>query len=291
MQFELKQFFRSNPILFRLIAVNLAVFLVINIFRLFLFLFNLTDYLDTVTGFLGVSSNLNILAQRPWTIVSYAFLHLGIFHFVFNMIMLFVGGKLFSDFIGHKQLIATYFLGGLVGAVFFVGAFNAFPVFEDIKFDALAIGASASVLSIFIAVAVYAPNFKLPLLLIGPVQLKYIAIFIVVVDIISISRGNPGGHIAHLGGALWGFIYATLLQKRIDPANTLGRWFASLGNLFQGKPRMRAKYTSSRPISDFEYNANRAEKQKEIDRILDKISQSGYDSLSATEKEILFKSS
>jgi len=291
MQNELKQFFRSNSILFRLIAVNLAVFLVINIFRLFLFLFDLTDYLDTVTGFLGVSSNLNILAQRPWTIVTYAFLHLGIFHFVFNMIMLFVGGKLFSDFIGHKQLIATYFLGGLVGAVFFVGAFNAFPVFEDIKFDALAIGASASVLSIFIAVAVYAPNFKIPLLLIGPVKLKYIAIFIVVVDIISISRGNPGGHIAHLGGAFWGFIYATLLQKRIDPAKTLGRWFSSLGNLFQGKPRMRAKYTSSRPISDFEYNANRAEKQKEIDRILDKISQSGYDSLSATEKEILFKSS
>jgi len=196
---------------------------------------------------------------------------------------------LFSEFIGAKQLPVTYVLGGLAGAIFFIAAFNIFPVFADVKHQAVALGASASVLSIFIAVAVYAPDYRLPLLLLGPVKLKYLAIFFVVIDILSIERGNPGGHIAHLGGASWGLIYGLLVKSRVDPAKVINRWMGSLGSMLKRRRKLKVKYSSARPLTDEEYNFQRAEQQKEIDNILDKISQRGYESLTASEKELLFR--
>ena len=288
---EIRYFFTKSPLLARLIGLNLIVFLGLNLIRLAMYLFNISGVFDELTRFLSVPSYLEALINRPWTVLTYAFVHLGIFHFVFNMIMLYVGGRLFEDFLGRKQLLATYVFGALTGALFFIAAFNIFPVFEPVRTQAIAIGASASVLAVFIAVASYAPDFKLPLLLIGPVKLKYIAIFIVVIDILSISRGNPGGHIAHLGGAFWGFLYAYMVRKQVDPAKALNRWVKGWKAALSGRPRMKVNYSATRPATDEDYNLQRAEKQREIDRILDKISQSGYDSLTAREKETLFKSS
>ena len=286
---ELKQFFLKGSVLVRLIGINLAVFVVVNLFRLVFFLWNMQGAGEVMTAWLGISSNPGVILTKPWTAFTYMFLHFDFFHILFNMFVLYVGGRLFSDFIGAGRLMVTYLLGGLVGAIFFVVAFNFFPVFGDVRSYALAIGASASVLAIFIAIAVYMPNYQLPLLILGRVRLKYIALVFVLIDVLSIERGNPGGHIAHLGGAFWGFIYATMLKTGIDPAGQISTWFSSVGKLLSPKPRMRVRYTKARPLSDEEYNNQRVEQQKEIDRILDKISESGYDSLTTKEKEMLFK--
>ncbi len=286
---ELKHFFLKGSVLARLIGINLLVFLLVNVVRLFFFLLNIQGAGEVITNWLGVSSNPAVILTRPWTLFTYMFLHFDFFHILFNMFMLYVGGRLFSDFIGAGRLTVTYILGGLTGALFFILAFNFFPVFGQVRSLAVALGASASVLAIFVAIAVYMPNYQLPLLLIGRVKLKYIALVFVLIDILSIERGNPGGHIAHLGGAFWGLAYARLLQAGKDPAGAINKWIKPLGRFFSGKPRMRVKYTKARPLSDEQYNDQRAERQKEIDRILDKISQSGYDSLTTSEKEMLFK--
>lgn len=286
---EIKRFFLRGTVLSRLIMVNLGVFILVNFLRLIFFLWNVGGAGDLMNAWLGVSSNPAVILTRPWTLVTYMFLHFDFFHIIFNMIMLYVGGRLFSDYIGAGRLTVTYILGGLWGALFFVLGFNLFPAFQEVRSVALALGASASVLAIFISIAVYMPNFELPLLLLGRIKLKYIALVFVLIDILSIERGNPGGHIAHLGGAFWGFLYARTLLSGKDPARKLNRWFKSLGSVFSRKPRMRVKYQRGRPLTDEAYNDQRAEMQKEIDRILEKISQRGYESLSSKEKEILFK--
>ena len=286
---EIKQFFLKGSVLTRLIGINLAVFVLLSLFRLVFFFWNIQGAGEVMADWLGISSNPLLILARPYTAFTYMFLHFDFFHILFNMIVLYVGGRLFSDFIGAGRLTVTYLLGGLVGAAFFVVAYNIFPVFSQVRYDAVAFGASASVLAIFIAIAVYMPNYQLPLIVLGRVRLKYIALAFVLIDILSIERGNPGGHIAHLGGAFWGFLYATMLKTGKDPAGFISKWFKAFGSLFSAKPRMKVKYTKARPVSDHEYNEQRAERQKEIDRILDKISESGYDSLTKREKELLFK--
>ncbi len=287
---EIRNFFLRGSVLARLIGVNVAVFILINLVRVFLFLLNIDGAGDQITQFLGISSNIHVILHRPWTIITYMFVHIEFFHILFNMIVLYVGGRLFSDFIGKDRLTATYLVGGLVGGLFYVAAFNVFPVFQDVVAFGLAIGASASVLSVFIAIAVYMPDYQLPLLLLGRIRLKYIAIFFVVLDIISIDKGNPGGHIAHLGGAFWGFIYATLLKSGRDPALVIGFYLDKFSKLFRSKPSFRVEYNRERPVTDDDYNRQRAENQQKIDKILDKISQSGYDSLTREEKDLLFRS-
>ncbi|MEE4176910.1 MAG: rhomboid family intramembrane serine protease [Bacteroides sp.] len=286
---ELKQFFLKGSILARLIMINLGVFILVNFVRLIFFLWNVQGAGEVMTNWLGISSNPVVILTRPWSALTYMFLHFDFFHLIFNMIMLYVGGRLFSDFIGAGRLTATYILGGLWGALFFILAFNLFPVFNDVRSVGVALGASASVLAIFIAISVYMPDFELPLLLVGRIKLKYIALVFVLIDILSIERGNPGGHIAHLGGAFWGFVYAKMRLSGKDPARGISNWFKSVGSMFSRKPRMRVNHSQGRPLSDEEYNDKRADRQKEIDRILDKISQSGYESLSSKEKELLFK--
>lgn len=286
---EIRHFFLRGSVLSRLIGINVAIFILVNLIRVFLFLWDIGSGGAAITHWLGVSSNIHVILHRPWTIVTYMFLHLEFFHILFNMVVLYVGGRLFSDFIGQDRLTITYLLGGIAGAIVYIASFNIFPAFSELAPYSVAIGASASVLAIFIAIAVYMPNYQLPLLLLGRIRLKYIAIFFVVLDLISIDKGNPGGHLAHLGGAMWGFIYATLLKKGNDPALVLGYYLGRVTRLFRRRPRFRVEYNTERPVTDDEYNRQRAEHQQKIDHILDKISKSGYDSLTKEEKELLFK--
>lgn len=286
---EIKNFFFRGSALSRLIGLNVLIFLIVSLLRVLFFLFNEHQLSQQLSEWLGISSNVHVLILRPWTAISYMFLHFDMLHILFNMIVLYVGGRLFSDFIGSERLVPTYLFGGLSGAVFFVAAYNFFPVFSDVVGNSLAIGASASVLSIFIAIAVYMPNYRLPLVLLGAIRLKYIAIFFVVLDIISIDKGNPGGHLAHLGGACWGFFYATLLKSRKDPAKAVGLWFDAIVSIFSRKPRFKVEYTRGRPLSDDDYNEVKARERKKMDEILDKISRAGYDSLTTEEKSFLFK--
>lgn len=286
---EIRNFFSRGSVLARLIGINVAIFLAVNLIRVFFFLWNVDGAAEAMSQWLGISSNIYVVLHRPWTLITYMFLHFDFLHILFNMIVLYVGGRLFSDFIGQDRLTATYLLGGLTGALFYIISFNVFPVFEEVVASSLAIGASASVLAIFIAIAAYMPDYQLPLLLFGRIRLKYIAIFFVVLDLISIDHGNPGGHLAHLGGALWGYLYARLLRSGRDPAMVLGFYLEKMIRIFRKKPTMRVEYTRERYVSDEEYNRQRAAQQEKIDKILDKISRHGYDSLTREEKQLLFK--
>lgn len=286
---EIKQFFLHGSVLAKIIGINLAVFLIASVLRVVFYLLNNPVVIDFMGEWFGISSNIYMFFYRPWTILTYMFVHFDLLHILFNMIVLYVGGRLFSDFIGQDRLFPAYLLGGFAGAIFYIFSYNVFPVFREVVSYSIAIGASASVLSIFVAIAVYMPNYRLPFLLIGSIRLKYIALFFVVIDIISIDQGNPGGHLAHLGGAFWGFVYASLLRSGKDPARVFGLWLDAVKRLFRPKPSLRVEYHRDRPLTDEDYNDIKAEERNRMDGILDKISQHGYDSLSKEEKNFLFR--
>ncbi len=288
---EIRDFFARGSVLARLIGINLAVFVLVSFVRVVFFLADAPSAYDGIINWFGVPSNTSTLLLKPWTTISYMFLHFDFFHIFFNMIVLYVGGRIFRDLLGEERLTGTYIIGGLMGAFFFILSYNIFPVFSQWVGMSVAIGASASVLAIFVAAATFKPNYKLNIIIIGPIRLKYIALFFVILDLISIDKANSGGHLAHLGGALWGFTYISLLKNGKDPGKWLSTWVRAIGSLFRKKPRMRVEYTNQRPVSDEEYNKQRAERQKQMDNILDKISKHGYESLTKEEKEILFKMS
>lgn len=293
-------FFKSKSPLARLILINVVVFVAINLIKLFLFLFAVDTSsgmtgISSVTEVLSVPSDIGQLLLRPWSLITYMFLQENFFHILFNMIILYFGGRIFTEYLNDKKLVKTYIFGGLAGAAFFILAFNVFPVFASSLPYALALGSSASVLAVFIAIASYVPDYSVMLIFLGRVKLKYIAIFFVVLDVFSIQQGNPGGHIAHLGGALWGFMYARNLRKGRELASFFDRikWpdFSRSMGRKRKKHHFENIYVNSRPMTDEEYNARKKAKQKRIDEILDKISRSGYESLTKEEKEILFRNS
>lgn len=281
---SVKAFFNQKSALSRLMLINISIWLICLFISVFTWLFNISD-ISFVTKLFAVPADISSLAEKPWSIFTYMFLQEEFWHLFFNMLMLYYGGQIFLQFFSQKQLLLTYIFGGLVGALFFILAFNAFPVFEDTKTYAFALGSSASVLSILIAAATYQPEYRLNLFLLGQVKMKWIAIIFVVIDLLSIPKGNSGGHIAHLGGALWGFLYAYLLKKDFD-----------FYLIFKRKARIKVKTRNAhnyhqRPKTDEQYNAERAQEQEETDKILEKIAKNGYSSLSEKEKEFLFRQS
>jgi membrane associated rhomboid family serine protease len=291
----LKNIFLGKNVLSRLILINTAVFLLTAVVHLFTWLLGIpSDTGLTLLGnFLALPSNLHRLMMMPWTVFTYMFLHEGFLHWLFNMIMLYFGGILFTEYLSQKRLLLTYLFGGLAGAFFFVAAFNIFPVFKPVAYQSVALGASASVLAIIVAISTYVPDYTVHLFLLGKVKLKWLAIGFVVLDILSIPSNNPGGHIAHLGGALWGFVWALYLRRGTDFLQIFES--SALKNLNLKKRKYRkfdtSRPASGRPMTDEEYNKKKAATQEEIDRILDKISKSGYGSLTKAEKELLFKTS
>ena len=290
---EIKSFFKQKSLLSQIILINVAVFVLVNFINLILWLFQSgsAEGISFVTDWFALPSNVNELLLKPWTLLSYMFLQENFFHLLFNMIMLYFSGRIFSEYLSHRKLLSVYIWGGIIGGLLYVFAYNTFPVFADaVRVSVPMLGSSASVLAILFAVATYVPNYNVPLILIGRVKLKHLAIVFIVIDILSIQRGNAGGHIAHIGGALWGFIYIWLIKN--SNAMNWGRFkFPKFS--FRNGPRKAYKNPNynKRPVTDDEYNKRKKQQQKEVDVILDKISKSGYSSLSKREKELLFKSS
>ncbi len=280
---DIKRTFKEGSVLTRLIYINTGVFLLIKMIGLFFFLAGRTPVL---VEWLSVPSDLNMLAQRPWTPVTYMFLHAGFLHLLFNVLGLYWFGKLFLYRFEGEKLLSVYLLGGVSGALFYVIAFNVFPAFSS--YSALLLGASGSVLAILTAIAVYDPNREIHLFFIGRFPLKYVALFYVVLSILGISASNPGGNIAHLGGAAWGWFYIYQLRRGKDWGASLSELITRTGKRFQSRSRMKVTYKQP-PRSDYEYNRQKNVRQEEINRILDKIAKSGYESLTKKEKEILFK--
>ncbi len=263
-----------------LIGINVLVFLLINVpATLFRLMGN--GLLDNFSNeYLALPSYLPKLATRFWTPVTYMFMHHDIFHILFNMLWLFWMGKIFEEYLGNKRLVNLYIMGGLAGALFYVLAYNIFPLFADSVAIATVIGASASVMAIVVATATLLPDYTIYLMFIGPVKLKWVAIFYVIIDFLSITGPNAGGEIAHLGGALLGFIYIKQLKGGRD-------WSRSVDNMFTQRPKVKVVSQNK----SYQQQSTSAPRQEEIDHILDKISHSGYESLNKHEKEVLFRAS
>ena len=285
---DIKQSFKEGSLLTKVIYVNLAVYVLVNLVGSFAFLFaaNAPD----IIKWLAVPSHLPTLITRPWTLITYMFLHEGFIHILFNLIWLYFGGRIFQDLMGQERFMSTYILGGLSGAFLYILAYNVFPVFSEVNEYARALGASASVLAIIVAIATKVPNYAVHLIFLGPIKLKYIAIVAVVLDLISLQDGNAGGHIAHLGGAIFGFAYVRQLKKGRDWSLWYYKWVNTLKSLFRStnKRKVKVVYKSK----DKKKKAERTKNEQEmVDLILDKISKSGYDSLTKEEKDILFRAS
>tara|TARA_B100000745_G_C20125179_1_gene385368 strand:- start:702 stop:1325 length:624 start_codon:yes stop_codon:yes gene_type:complete len=205
------------------------------------------------------------------------------------MLWLYFGGQIFLSFFDNKKLISTYVLGGISGAVLFIISFNLFPAFAGVLQNTVAVGASASVLAIIMAITTKSPNYSIRLFLIGNIKLKHIAIVSIVLDIMSIPQGNAGGHIAHLGGAFFGYLYVKQLNTGNDIASSFNKIIDYLASFFKSKPKLKKAY--SRKKSDQDFRKEKVQEQANIDKILEKIAKSGYEGLTQEEKDILFKAS
>ena len=280
---DIKQTFKEGSILTRLIYINLGVFLVVKLVAVF---FYLAGSPFSLANWLSVPSNIQDLIRRPWTPITYMFLHVGFLHILFNILGLYWFGKLFLFHFEGKKLLSLYLAGGIAGAFFYVAAYNIFPAFTSVY--GLLLGASASVFAILVALAVYDPNREILLMFIGAVKLKYVAGFYVLLSLISISASNPGGNLAHLGGAAWGWFYIYQLRRGKDWGAGLVRFVDKIADGMKPRSKMKVTYKQP-PRDDHEYAKQEHEKQEEINHILDKIAKSGYESLTKREKEILFK--
>ncbi len=275
----------------QLIYVNGGVFLTMMVLQVLLFLTGTEHVYNQIIEALSVPASLSKFAYRPWSIVTHMFIHDGFLHILFNMMWLYFGGMIFLNFLDSKKLLSTFLLGGLSGAGLFIILMNLIPRFAPLVHVTTALGASAAVLAIMVAAATTAPNYIVRLVLIGPVKLKYIAIVSVALDVLLIPSGNAGGHFGHLGGALFGFVFASQLKNGRDLTVDFLKPFFWIRDKWKNRNnRIKVVYRKNSK-SRYDFQEEKASKQEQIDAILDKIKRSGYDSLSKTEKEILFKAS
>jgi membrane associated rhomboid family serine protease len=286
---DIKNTFRHGSTLTRLIYVNVAVFILITLVSVIGFLASNPLLTDKVVDSLSVPSALDSLISRPWSVITYMFVHKDILHILFNMLWLYWFGIIFLEYLDQKKLVAVYLLGGLSGAFVYILSFNIFPVFAGVVSRSVAIGASASVMAIVIAIAAYVPNYTVRLFLLGRIKIKYLALAIFILTSVADFSVNSGGKLAHFGGAFFGYIYSLNLKRGHDMGKGINRILDFFVTAF--KPRRKLKVTHRRPMTDFEYNEMKSEHQAYINNILDKIAKGGYDSLTKEEKEALFRES
>ena len=304
---DVKQQLSHGNMITRIIIVNVAVFVAINLLKIILRLTNewqIPDLYTDILHFLCISADPWLILFRPWTLISNMFLHEGIIHILFNMLFLYWFGRIVGDLIGDRKILPLYLMGGLAGGFAFFLSANLIGYSGGAANFAL--GASAAVMAIVLAAGVLAPDYVIRLILLGDVRLKYIVAVLILFDLVSIGdNSNTGGHFAHLGGALFGWFFVTQLRNGNDLSEPVNRWLDQLGEMWdrltdrvQGKPRkprvvyrntskMKSRAAQPHAASDNESPVH----QEKLDTILDKIKQSGYDSLSSEEKEFLFNAS
>jgi membrane associated rhomboid family serine protease len=286
---DIKRSFRNGTNLTRLIYINVVVFLIITIVAVIGFLLKNEIISGKLLDLLSVPASVNELVLRPWTLITYMFTHKDVWHILFNMLWLYWFGKIFLEYLDEKKLVALYLLGGITGAIVYILSFNIFPAFTGMIDGSAAIGASASVMAVVIGIAAYVPDYTVNLILLGRVKIKYMALAIFVLTSVMDFSVNSGGKLAHIGGALFGYLYMLNLRQGRDMGKWLSRIIDFIATLF--KPRKKLKVTHKKVATEYEYNKIKADRQKNINSILDKISKGGYDSLTKEEKEILFKES
>lgn len=268
----------------RIILINSVVFLLVNIIEQSL-RFSKSEH--SLLYWLALPGNTLLALTHTWTFITYMFLHEGLLHILFNMLWLYWLGKIFVEYLGSKRLVAVYLLGGISGGLLFLLTAVLFPLHFNNTF---LLGASAGVMAVVIATAVLLPNYVIHLLFFGPVKLKYLALVsFILTSIIDISQ-NTGGKISHIGGALFGALFTLQHQKGNDITKPINAFFDWVLSLFKKRSTIKVSYRK-KSVSDEEYNLSQKAKQQKIDTILDKISKSGYESLTKDEKDFLFKTS
>lgn len=277
----------DGDMLTRLIVVNVLVFVVVLFINIFQFLLQ-SNFAHRILYWFTLPAFLPDLVTRPWTLITYMFLHEGVFHLIFNLLWLYFGGLIFLNFFSEKQLLGTYISGGLAGGVLYIISYNLFPVFETVLPAATNRGASAAVMAIIIAAATYAPGYPVRLFFVLEVKLWVVAVIAVLFDLAGIERSNAGGHIAHLGGAIFGYLMAKSFDRGVDITHWIYDFSDYLQVLFGKKKKLRKVY-SKKGYTNVYSRYQHMSDQERLDQILDKISMSGYDSLSKEEKEFLFK--
>ncbi|EIM75961.1 rhomboid family protein [Nitritalea halalkaliphila LW7] len=311
---NLKNAFKySNNSLYKLLAINLIVFFVMLFFRVVMAIGGAGAAYGKLIGFLMLPADLGQLLFQPWTLFTYMFLHEGIFHILFNMLFLYWFGLIVNEYLGSRKLANIYVLGGLAGAALYLLIYNISPMFSESVSSSRMLGASAGVYAVVVGAATLDPNRTFQLLILGPVKIKYIALFYVIIAFANSAGANAGGELAHLGGAAMGFFYILQLKK----GNDLGRIVQTVGQffekLFKARPAIRVTYRrkgespdkspsftvggspkESEPSKKFGSKSSSSSRsalttQEEIDAILDKIAEKGYDSLSKDEKRKLFE--
>lgn len=288
---DLKSTFRKGNIYIQLIFINAGVFILTTLLEVMLQLFNRS--LEGVFEWLELPASFSRFILQPWSMLTYMFMHAGLMHILFNMLWLYWFGALFLTFFSAKHLRGLYILGGICGGLLYMAAYNIFPYFSPMVDYSFMLGASASVLAIVAATAYREPNYPIRLLLFGTVRLKYLALIVIGTDLLFITSNNAGGHIAHLGGALAGLWFAAGLNKGTDFTSWINKILDVVVTLFSFKPRkpkMKVHYGTNRQ-KDYDYNTRKQVQSEEIDRILDKLKKSGYESLTTEEKKNLFDAS
>ena len=285
---DLKLQYKIGNVAVRLIFWNLFLFVVPAIVFGLLHLFQVQiDYLHYVS----LSTNWSDLLWKPWSLLSYSFFHSGIFHIIFNMLMLHFVGQLFLTFFTQKQLFSVYVIGAVFSGLVYMLGYQFLPALTNV--DTSMVGASAAVMAILMATVSYQPYMEVRLFIFGNVKLWQIALVLIILDLIQLPMNNTGGHIAHLSGALFGYIYTKALQSGIDLGSGLTSFTESITSVFRkqkSSPFKKVHVNPKKPIVKRESKVVAKDKtQQQIDEILDKISQSGYDSLTSEEKEFLFK--
>ncbi|PRY11580.1 membrane associated rhomboid family serine protease [Pontibacter ummariensis] len=292
---DIKYAFRQqNNTLKQLILINVIVFVVLIVTRTILYLTSASGIYSLIMRYLALNSDPLIFITRPWTLITYFFTHEGFLHIIFNMLNLYWFGQIVREYLGEKKLLSLYILGGIAGGFLYMLSYNLIPFFADRAAFSFMIGASASVLAIVVGAATLLPNYSFNLILIGPVKIKYIAAFLVLLSISGAIGDNAGGNIAHIGGALLGWVFIKQLQRGSDMGRPLHAFLGFFSGLSRRRPKLRVTHrrTNSAASANGGSPSYRGKpSQDEIDLILDKISSSGYESLSKEEKQKLFKAS
>jgi membrane associated rhomboid family serine protease len=293
---EFRQAFqRYNNSHIQMIIINVVVFVALGTLWVFFKISGFENTFDVIHKQFQIPASLPEFLSRPWTLITYMFTHdLGNFlHILFNMLVLYWFGRLFVEYLGSDKLVAVYILGGLAGATFYLLAYNTIPYFATMAPYVGMVGASAAVDAIVVGTATLLPNYTFYLLFFGPVRIKYIAAITVFLSFLGTVGDNAGGNLAHLGGALIGFVYMRQLQAGSD----WGKWITVtldwFKNIFKAKPKVKVSYRNDKGAASFS-SMKKSDKnytQDEIDAILDKISAAGYESLTKEEKEKLFNAS
>ena len=268
--------------LIKIILINIIVFVSMSMIEVFLTLSGLGSISSAILNKLMLPADLKTFILQPWSLITYFFLHMNFMHILWNMLFLYWFGKIVNDNIGNNAVISLYILGGIIGGLFYMALYNIIPFYSDRLSDSLMLGASAGVFSVVVGSATLLPNYTFYLLLLGPVRIKYIALFYVLLSFLDVTGNNAGGEIAHLGGAFIGYLYIRQLQNGVN----MGEGIIKILNFFKKEKSIKDQ-TKSSSIKD----ENEDISQDEIDKILDKISDSGYSSLSNKEKEKLFNAS